>query len=286
MSESEQLPVAVYTPESQVRSPKSLIKKMCRDIGASRELAWRFFVRDISAQYRQSVLGIFWAFAPPIVTGLIFVLLHSKKIVNFGETDIPYPVYAIVGTTLWSIFADSTTAPLRSVQKGKSIIAKINFPREALILAAFYETLFKAVIRVPIIIGILMFFGISINVASLFAIPMVLLLIFLGLTIGLVLTPIGMLYTDIGSALGVAVQLWFFVTPVVYPPPTSFPFSLVVTLNPVSSLLLGSRDLLTKGTLTHVDGILFVSILMIIFFFVAWGVYRLAMPILTERMSA
>lgn len=56
----------VYTPESQLRRPRDLVQSMWQDLLASRELAWRLMVRDISAQYRQSFLGIFWAFLPPI----------------------------------------------------------------------------------------------------------------------------------------------------------------------------------------------------------------------------
>jgi lipopolysaccharide transport system permease protein len=60
--------------ESQIQHPVQLLKSMWFDLLASRELAWRLLVRDISAQYRQSFLGIFWAFVPPIVTALGLLL--------------------------------------------------------------------------------------------------------------------------------------------------------------------------------------------------------------------
>jgi lipopolysaccharide transport system permease protein len=58
------LPEVVYTPESILRRPRELFRQMWRDLLASRELAWRLIVRDISAQYRQSFLGVAWAFLP------------------------------------------------------------------------------------------------------------------------------------------------------------------------------------------------------------------------------
>ena len=115
MKQTESLPYVVYTPESQMRTPGLLIRSMLRDIKASRELAWRLFLRDISAKYRQSILGVFWAFFPPIVAGLVFIILQSKKVVNFGETDIPYPVFVLVGMTLWQLFVESLNAPLSAV---------------------------------------------------------------------------------------------------------------------------------------------------------------------------
>ena len=111
-------------------------------------------------------------------------------------------------------------------------------------------------------------------------------LILLGLTIGLLLTPVGMLYTDISSGLTVITQLWFFVTPVIYPIPKSYPYSLIGTVNPVSPILVGARDLLTKGVL--VDGAWFflISILTIIGLFIAWVIFHISIPILVERMSS
>ena len=91
MGQSDDLPVIIYTPESQMRSPRRLIRDMFRDLKASSELAWRLFIRDIAAQYRQSLLGVFWAFLPPIVMGLIFIILQSKKIVNFVRKKIAEP---------------------------------------------------------------------------------------------------------------------------------------------------------------------------------------------------
>src|SRR5436190_8244377 len=75
------LPVTVYTPESPLRRPARMVREMFRDLLASRELAWRLFVRDISAQYRQSILGLFWAFIPPLVAALPFVFLNSQGII-------------------------------------------------------------------------------------------------------------------------------------------------------------------------------------------------------------
>ena len=111
MNSTDDLPLVVYETTSQIRTPGLLLRSMWQDVKASRELSWRLFVRDLSAQYRQSLLGVFWAFVPPIITSVIFIVLQSRNIVNFGETDIPYPVYVLVGTILWQLFTESLNAP-------------------------------------------------------------------------------------------------------------------------------------------------------------------------------
>lgn len=282
----KEISVVVYTPESQMRSPVKLVKAMWNDLKNSRELAWRLFVRDVSARYRQSILGILWAFLPAILSGLVFIVLQAKKVVNFGEVDIPYPVFAIIGTTLWQIFSESINAPLNAVQSGKSMLSKINFPREALIVAAFYEVLFSVAIKSAVILAIMLFYNMPLGIGLIYSIPAVTALILFGMMLGLFLTPVGMLYSDIGSALGVLIQFWFFVTPVVYPPPQSFPYSLIATLNPVSHLLVTARDLMTKGFIVDVSPFILISSCSVIGLFVAWILYRITMPMIIERMSS
>jgi lipopolysaccharide transport system permease protein len=243
-------------------------------------------VRDISARYRQSILGVFWAFLPPILTGLVFIILQSKNVVNFGETDIPYPVFVLVGTILWQIFTESLNAPLKITISAKQMLAKINFPREALIAAAFYEILFNLLIKSIVLAGIFIFFKFQVTWGLLLAPMAILMLIFLGMTIGLFITPFGILYSDVSSALTIVIQLLFFITPVVYPPPQSFPYSLVATLNPVSPILIGARDLITKGNLTNIEPFLIVSGFTFMALFIAWIIYRLAFPIIIERTNA
>jgi lipopolysaccharide transport system permease protein len=99
---------------------------------ASRELAWRLMVRDIKARSRQSLLEASWAFLPPIVTALLFILLNREGLIKASSTDLPYPVFVIIGTVLWQLFTDSLNSPLNLVIANKPMLAKVNFPREGL----------------------------------------------------------------------------------------------------------------------------------------------------------
>src|SRR4030067_2473467 len=183
----------IYTSESQMRSPGQLYRSMWRDLKDSRELAWSLFKRDFLSRYRKSVLGIFWAFLPPIATGIVFIILQAKNVVNFGETDIPYPVYVLVGTTLWQLFTESVTAPLNSVKSSIAMLAKINFPREALFVSAFYQVLLNLGIKAIVIAGVFVYFRVPPTTGLLVAPVAVLILISLGFSIGLFLTPVGVL---------------------------------------------------------------------------------------------
>ncbi len=282
----ESLPTATFTPASQVRSPVSLVTSMLADLVASRELAWRLAVRDISAQYRQSILGVLWAFMPSLLSALLFIVLHQKNVVNIPDVGMAYPLFVLVGTTLWQIFAEAVAAPLRVVTGASAILAKVSFPREALILSALYQTLFGFFVKAVLLAGVLLYFGTMLKPQSMLALVTILLLIWLGIVIGLALTPVGMLVADVSQIITLGLQLGFFLTPVVYPAPESFPYSMLATWNPVSPYLLSSRTLLVQGTVEHMTPMVVVTVCLLGSSFLTWLLYRVSMPIIIERISA
>jgi len=259
---------------------------MFHDLWASRELAWRLLVRNISAQYRQSLLGYVWAFLPPIATALIWVFLNSQKIVNAGETDIPYPVYVMIGTLLWSSFTDALNSPLNSITGSKSMLAKINFPREALLLAGLGDVGFRLMIRLIVLALVFLWFQVAIPTTILLAPFGILTLIALGSMIGLLLVPIGMLYNDVPRGLGMALQLWFYITPVVYQPLTQGLLATLTQVNPISTILVTTRNWLAVGDLAPAPGFGLILGATLVLLFVGWVLFRLAMPHLIERISA
>ena len=230
--------------------------------------------------------GFLWAFLPPLATAVVFIILNDRKIINISEPSIPYPVFAVFGTVLWQIFVYSLNAPLRIVTEAKPLLSKINFPKEALILSSLGQTLFNVGIKLLILIVFFIIFKIPLTWGVPCSLLAILLLVLLGLAFGLFLTPVGLLYTDVSHGLTILTTIWFFLTPVVYPPPTSYPLSLLAKLNPVSPILVGVRDLATRGVLHNPIEFFIVAILMVGFFIATWIVYRIAMPILIERMSA
>ena len=276
----------VYTPDSELLNFGALLRNMGRDLLASRELAWRLLVRNISAQYRQSLLGYAWAFVPPIFTSLIWIFLQSQKVLGVGDTGMPYILFVITGTVLWQTFVEALHSPLQMVNESKSMLTKINFPREALILAGLGQVLFNFAIRALLLVAVMLYFRISPHASLLLAPFGVLALIGLGMAIGLVLTPIGMLYHDVGRGLGFATAAWFFLTPVIYPVPKASFAATLIELNPVTPLLVSTREWLVVGEASLLPGFLWVSGLSLLLLMFAWVQYRMAMPHLISRMSA
>jgi lipopolysaccharide transport system permease protein len=279
-------PLIVYTPDSSLASPWRMIRMMLRDLAASRSLAWRLAVRDLSAQYRQTLLGFLWALIIPLANTVVWIFLSSSGIVRVNDTELPYPVYVFVGTMLWAIFMDAMNAPLQITTVAKPMLAKINFARESLVLAGIYQALFNAAIKVALILAALVFMGIQPG-WSLLLFPFgILSLILVGTAIGLVLTPVGILYTDVGRAMPLLTQFLMYVTPVVFPMPKAGWTAMLFQFNPLTPLILTSRDWITGQPSTTLGYFLAVNLATLALLLVFWAIYRLAMPILIERMSA
>jgi len=281
-----ELQITVYTPDSSLANPIKMLRGMFSDLAAGRELAWRLAVRDIRAQYRQAFLGILWAFILPLANTLAWIFLNSTGVVKIANTALPYPVYVFTGTMLWAIFMDALNAPLQQAIAAKPMLAKLNFPREALIVSGVYQTLFNATIKIALLLGALVIVGVNPGWNLLLFPVGILSLVLVGTAFGLLVTPVGMLYTDVGRGLPLLMQFFMYVTPVVFPMPQVGWAATLFNLNPLTPVILTTRDWLTGFAPDHIGTFVLVNLAAIALLLVVWVVYRLAMPILIERMSA
>jgi lipopolysaccharide transport system permease protein len=279
------LPTLVYIPESRLRSPAQLFKEMWYDLLSSRDLAYQLFRRDLSAQYRQSVLGIFWVFIPPLTTAIGLTLLQNANIVNLGKTDIPYPLYVMFSMTLWQIFTDSISKSMGAVQAAKGMLSKIRVPPEAFVLAKLGQLFFTFSIQLILVICLFIYFRVPVTWSVLLAPVALIHLVMFGSGIGLLLGPVAALYGDVNKAMGFILRVWLLITPVVYALPEKGLWSILVKLNPVTSLLVTTRELATTGTLSYPVGWLIASAIAFVGFALGWTFYRLAMPFIVERAA-
>lgn len=281
-----QLKETIYSSESGIRNPVKLFWEMFTDLKESHALGLRLTKRNIKAMYRQSMLGYVWSVLPPLLTSLVWVFLNGQSVVNIAVTDVPYPLFVITGTMLWQIFAESVAAPLKGVSSGKSMMSKINFPREALILTGIYEALFNSLIKIGLILIVFAFYEFLPGADALFAIFGILALIIFGSAIGLLLTPMGMLYTDIKQGISVVLKFAIYLTPVIYPEPKSGIAADLMQFNPVAPLITTTRNLLLNNPAPRMHDFILISVVSLVLFFIGLFFYRVAMPIIIERVGS
>jgi lipopolysaccharide transport system permease protein len=275
-----------YSAGSSLREPSALVRSMWRDTLAGRELAWRLFVRDVSAQHRQSLLGYLWLLVPPLITMSVWVLLRSQGIIGIGETEVPYPVFVLSGLVVWEAFKGALNSPRTMIDQSSSLLGRVNFPREALLLAGLGHVCLGLAVRLFLLALVFLWFRMPLP-GTVFLAPLGLAAVIgLGYGIGLLLAPAGMLFRDVGRALTAIVGLWFFLTPVVYPPPSGRTALFINRLNPVSPLLISTREMLTTGNVTRPGDFLIAAALTVVLFILGWTLFRVATPHLVARLGA
>ena len=279
------LPVRIYSPEPLLGHPVTLVKNIAADLYSGRELAWRLFVRDLSAQYRQTYFGYLWAFLPPLVASLTFIFLNSQGIVVIDTGGIPYPAFAMMGTLLWQVFVDAISCAPNALNGAKAMLAKINFPREAILMGGLYMVIFNFLIRLLLVAAVMIYWKVTPNSTILFFPVAMAALLVTGFCIGLALTPIAGFYGDVGRAIPMIASFWMLLTPVVYPARTQGLAGILATWNPVSPLIVTARESLTGQDLTLLIPFAIVTVCALIATFIGLVGFRIAMPHLIARMG-
>ena len=283
---SDHIQEVKYTPYCHIGFGWGIWRQMFRELTRSRELIWRLFLRDLSSRYRQSVFGYLWAVLPAIVMVATFTYLNHRKILpeRFSQTDLPYPAYVLLGMTVWQLFSTGLVRTTHSLANARSIILKINFSREALLISAFGESIFNFLIRLVLVVIVFSWLRV-VPAWTVVWVPLVLIgLSLLSVGLGFFLSIANAVFRDIGNSLTLVLTFAMFLCPVVYPAPTQWPKVLINYLNPVSPFIIAVQDLVSKGHLSQPIPLIGACIFSVVIFLLGWRLFHLAMSRIAERL--
>jgi len=278
--------IRIYSPNQNTGWGWQVWHEMVLEIVSSRGLIWRLFLRNFKAKYTQTFLGWSWAFIMPLFTVGAFVFLNMSGVLNIGHVDIPYPAYALLGLSIWQIFSGGLNGGSRSIVAGGSMVVKINFPKEALVLSAYGLTFVDVLIRLSLTTVVFLYFKIvpawSVLLFPVSIIPVIM----LTLGLSLLLSLLNAIFRDVVNIVSLFSTFLLFATPVLYPEPRIPIFKFFCLFNPLAVLISGPRDLVIKGSLSQPNLFYFYSCFSIILFLVSWRLFHLAEVRIAERISA
>lgn len=274
----------IYTANLAAGWGPDVWREMMGEALRSRELVWRLFMRDFSARYRQSVLGVLWALLLPLMAAGTFIFLNRSGLLNVGEISVPYPVYVFLGLAIWQAFASGLTYCSNAIVSGGSMVVKINFPKETLVVAAMGQVIFELLVRVGLVAMVMVLYQVAPKWTVVFF-PLTLLpLLMFSLGLGFFLSLVNVLLRDVANTVTLATTFLMFLTPVIYPAPRAGLFGAVMAVNPLTGMLTASRDVVFTGYLTDPLGFVWTSVLAVAFFLFAWRVFHLVEPRMAERV--
>lgn len=216
-----------------------------RDIWRHRELLYFMIWRDLKVRYKQTVLGLVWVVMQPLLMTVVFtVFLGMLARVSSGD-ETPYPLFAFAGLLPWTFFANSVANGSNSLVSNAHLLTKVYFPRPIIPVAAVGGRLVDFGISFVLLAALMIFYGVKPGPGVLMLVPLVLLLALFSLGASLWASALNVKYRDVGIALPVMIQLWMFVSPVIYPA-SRVPdgWRRLYSLNPVAGIIEGFRSAL------------------------------------------
>jgi lipopolysaccharide transport system permease protein len=216
-------------------------KHWLREAWDCRELFYFFVWRDIKVKYKQSLLGAGWAVIQPLFTMLIFTLFFGR-LANVPSDGVPYPVFSYAALLPWTLFASSISLAANSLVSNSGMINKVYFPRVALPVSSVFSGLLDFAIASVLLVALMIYYQVPFT-WPLFLLPVLVgLLVVLSTGVGMFLAALQVRYRDIKYVLPFVVQIWLFVTPVIYPMAlVPEQFRPLMALNPVAGIIDGFR---------------------------------------------
>ena len=247
-----------------------------------RHLIWILAWVDFKQRYKNSVLGYFWSLLEPLLMLGVLYLVFSNLMKYPVEH---YPLFLLMGIIMWSFFSRATTSSLASVRFRPSMIKKVYFPRDILVIStcttallmSLFESvvfiIFMAVFRIPL----------SLNIAYL---PCIIFLYYiLTLGVSLALAALNVYYQDIQYIWAVILQIGFFATPVIYPLSVFPPYLLkVLSYNPLAQVIFIARDITLYSKAPNTASFAFVFVIAFIILAIGYAVFYRLEPRFAEEL--
>ena len=214
-----------------------------RNLYTYRELLFALSKSYTNARYKQTILGFGWALLPALIllctTLAVFPNLFAYK------GSIPYPIYIFLGFWIWTFFSNALSFAVPNLVANTSLLRKVYFPREVLIVAAAVPSILDFAIGSCITIGLLLFYKIPIGL-PIIVLPFIILILFI-FTIGLSLgfSILNVAFRDVSKMLPLFLQILLFASPVVYSLDTiTDKWRTLILWNPLTGIIESTRSVL------------------------------------------
>lgn len=237
LKEIEKLSQATAVPTTVIQPSRGLLSLKLGELWRYRELLYFLTWRDVKIRYKQAVLGFLWAFIQPFLKMVVFSVVFGG-LAKMDSEGFPYPIFLYAGLLPWQFFADAVNRSGQSIVSGGNLITKVYFPRLIMPVASVGAALVDFGISFGILIAMMFYYQIIPGVSILMVLPLVSLTILCVLGIGVFVSALNTSYRDFRYALPFLVQIWMYVTPVIYPV-TIIPerWRWLISLNPMTGIV-------------------------------------------------
>jgi lipopolysaccharide transport system permease protein len=209
-----------------------------------RELLKSWTARNIKIRYKQSLLGSAWAILQPLALMIVFSIVFNR-FVRVPTEGVPYPIFSYTALLPWTFLATSITFGASSLTQNLNLVTKIYLPREILPISEVGASFVDFVVASVVFVGLAAYYDVRITEKILVVPALVIIQICLIVGVVLALAAMNVFYRDIRFVVPLAVTLWMYATPIIYPVEL-VPENLrrLYFLNPMAGLIESYRSVL------------------------------------------
>lgn len=217
------------------------LKSQLRELWRFRELLYFFVWRDIKVRYKQTVIGAAWALLQPLCAMAIFSLIFGR-FAKMPSDGVPYPVFVYAGLLPWTFLANAVSQASLSLVNQARLLTKVYFPRLFIPAATVGVGLVDFGLSFGVYVGLMLWYGHTPGISILLLPLLVVLTAMTALGCGVLLASITVVYRDFRIVVPFLVQVWLYLSPVVYPV-TIIPeqYRWIMVLNPMTGIIAGFR---------------------------------------------
>ncbi|HKC25135.1 MAG TPA: ABC transporter permease [Thermoanaerobaculia bacterium] len=207
---------ALGAPVLVIRPTRGFAGLKLPELWEYRELFYFLVWRDVKVRYKQTALGAAWAVLQPLLTMLIFTIFFGK-LAGVGSDGVPYPIFSYAGLLPWTFFAQGVSQASMSLVASANLVKKVYFPRLIVPAASVLAGLVDLFFAFLLLVGLMAWYKVP-PPAAVLSLPLfILLALVTALGAGIWLAVLNVEYRDVRYVVPFFIQIWLFVTPVIYP---------------------------------------------------------------------
>ncbi len=230
------------THYTSIKPQSNLFELNLKELWDYRDLIYMYVKRDIVTFYKQTIMGPLWFIIQPILTTAMFMYVFGN-LAGLSTDGIPKPLFYFTGILIWNYFADCLTRNSKTFIENQGVFGKVYFPRLVVPISITISNLVRFFIQFGIFL--IIYFYYTFTGASImpnfhaFLIPLLIVMAAgLSLGFGIIFSSLTTKYRDLTFLLQFGVQLWMYITPVIYPLNSIAPEKQwIVQLNPMTSII-------------------------------------------------
>lgn len=257
-----------------------IIQKTIYDLGMSKYLIYLNVYTDLKIIYKQTILGPIWLMIQPIISSLIFIFFGNM--IGIKTMGVPHVLFYISGISIWYLFSQSLMKVSNTFINNSHIFSKVYFPRVSIPISYVISSFFRYVIQLLVLIIFIIYFvlfrsmdyKIGLNIFML--IPIIFHTQLLAFGVGLIFTSLTIKYRDLSLISDFIIQLWMYITPVMYFVPNninSFLIKFIFSINPMAPILNSYRNLILGFDKVDYQGLFLSSIMTVVILIIGLNLF-------------